>query len=66
MAELEMKAVQAQMNPHFVFNAINAIQHFILNQDELAANEYLTKFARLMRLYLESLTRKNHPAVRRN
>jgi sensor histidine kinase YesM len=57
-AELELRALQAQMNPHFIFNSINAIQHFMLNNDELSANTYLSKFARLMRLYLESSKNK--------
>jgi len=52
--ELELKALQAQMNPHFIFNALNAIQGFILDNDELKANNYLSNFSRLMRLYLES------------
>ncbi len=54
MAELELRALQAQMNPHFVFNALQAIQDFIFNKDELVANQYLVKFSRLMRLFLES------------
>lgn len=58
IAELELKALQAQMNPHFVFNTINSIQHFILHKDELTAYDYLSKFAQLMRLYLESSKNK--------
>ncbi|MEO1410359.1 MAG: two-component regulator propeller domain-containing protein [Bacteroidota bacterium] len=54
MAELELRALQAQMNPHFVFNALQAIQDFIFNKSELVANQYLVKFSRLMRLFLES------------
>jgi LytS/YehU family sensor histidine kinase len=42
------------MNPHFVFNALNGIQNFIMSQNKEAANEYLTRFAKLMRLFLES------------
>jgi hypothetical protein len=57
-AELEFRALQAQMNPHFIFNSINAIQHFMLTNDERATNVYLSKFARLMRLYLESSKNK--------
>ena len=53
-AELELKALQAQMNPHFIFNALNAIQHFVLMSDERAASSYLSKFAKLMRMFLES------------
>jgi ligand-binding sensor domain-containing protein len=55
---LELQALQAQMNPHFVFNALTAIQNFIWNKDVKAANEYLTEFSTLMRLFLESSRRK--------
>ncbi|MBW7914659.1 MAG: histidine kinase, partial [Taibaiella sp.] len=54
MAELELNALQMQMNPHFIFNTISSIQHFVLNHDEITAYTYLTNFARLMRLFLES------------
>ncbi len=54
MAELELSALQTQMNPHFIFNTISSIQHFVLNKNEITAYSYLTKFARLMRLFLES------------
>jgi len=54
IAELELNALQMQMNPHFIFNTISSIQHFVLNKNEITAYTYLTNFARLMRLYLES------------
>lgn len=54
LAELELHALQSQMNPHFVFNALTSIQNFILNKDINAANEYLASFSRLIRLFLES------------
>ena len=54
LAELELSALQSQMNPHFIFNAMNAIQEFIVRNDTIVANRYLTEFATLMRLYLES------------
>lgn len=54
LSRLELKALQAQMNPHFIFNAMNAIMHFILNEDKLQANLYLSKFAKLMRLFLDA------------
>ncbi len=54
LADLEMKALRAQMNPHFVFNALNSVQNFILKNDTREASRYLTKFARLMRLILEN------------
>jgi ligand-binding sensor domain-containing protein len=55
---LELQALQAQMNPHFVFNALTAIQNFIWNKDVKSANDYLTDFSSLMRLFLESSRRK--------
>ncbi|MEI6411800.1 MAG: histidine kinase [Bacteroidota bacterium] len=54
MADLEMRALRSQMNPHFVFNALNSVQNFILKNDTREASRYLTKFARLMRLILEN------------
>jgi pentatricopeptide repeat protein len=50
---LEQKALQAMMNPHFVFNVMNSIQHFINQADPGAANQILTGFARLVRKHLE-------------
>jgi len=57
-AELELQALQAQMNPHFVFNALGAIQNFILQKDDRTANRYLSRFGQLMRLFLESSKEK--------
>lgn len=54
VAESELKALRAQMNPHFIFNAINSIQSFILQNNTEEAHKYLTKFARLIRLVLEN------------
>ena len=50
---IELKALQAQLNPHFIFNCLNSIQHFIIINDELSANKYLGKFSYLMRMFLE-------------
>lgn len=52
ISELRLQSLQAQLNPHFVFNSLNAIQQFINAENKKAANDYLSKFARLMRLYL--------------
>ncbi len=57
-AELELQALQAQMNPHFVFNALNSIQNFISRENTIHANDYLSRFAKLMRLFLESSRKK--------
>ncbi len=57
-AELELRALQAQMNPHFIFNALSAIQYFIQMNDRQQADLYLSKFAALIRLFLESSKNK--------
>ncbi len=49
MTELEMQALRAQINPHFVFNALNSIQNYYNQNDELNANRYMTTFAKLIR-----------------
>jgi len=53
MAATEMKVLRLQMNPHFIFNSLNAIGDFILRNNTAEADRYLTKFARLMRDTLE-------------
>lgn len=57
-AELELNALQSQMNPHFIFNALQAIQDFVAGKDERAANKYMSNFSKLMRLFLESSKEK--------
>lgn len=51
--KLQLKALRAQMNPHFLFNALNAIQNFITSNDITAATKYLARFAQLMRQSLD-------------
>lgn len=51
-SELEMRALRAQMNPHFIFNCLSSINHFVLNNETDKASEYLTRFARLIRMVL--------------
>ncbi len=53
IAEVEMSALRAQMNPHFIFNCLNSINRFILINEPDAASNYLTKFSRLVRLILD-------------
>lgn len=48
----ELKALKAQMNPHFIFNALNSIQEYIILNEKNLASDYLGKFADLMRNYL--------------
>lgn len=50
----EMKALRAQMNPHFLYNSLNSIRLFVLQNDSDNADKYLVKFARLMRLILDN------------
>jgi ligand-binding sensor domain-containing protein/two-component sensor histidine kinase len=59
IAESELKALRAQINPHFIYNSLNSIQDFIMQNQKEDANLYLAKFARLMRNILShSLTPK--------
>jgi ligand-binding sensor domain-containing protein len=60
LAGLELQALQAQMNPHFLFNALNAIQHFMLSHEVEVANEYLSRFAQLIRQFLEASRQRFH------
>jgi len=50
----KQQALLQQMNPHFIFNTLNSIQLFILQNDTLSSQRYLTKFAKLMRLILDN------------
>lgn len=54
----ELKALQAQMNPHFIFNSLNSINSYIIKNDTDSATNYLTKFSKLIRKTLESSTEK--------
>lgn len=51
---LALKSLRSQMNPHFIFNALNSVNQFIAKNDERAANKFLTEFSKLMRLVLDS------------
>ena len=54
--ELEMQALRAQMNPHFIFNCLNSIDNLIQLNEKEKATLYLSKFARLIRSILENAT----------
>ena len=54
ISETEMKALRSQMNPHFIFNALQSIHTFLLSKKSEEAGEYLLKFSKLMRLILEN------------
>ncbi|WP_289053518.1 sensor histidine kinase [Carboxylicivirga marina] len=54
LAELELKVIRSQMNPHFLFNALSSIQHLINKNKIEKANIYLSRFADMMRLVLNN------------
>lgn len=54
LIQLEQKALQLQMNPHFIFNALNTVQSLFMNKEQNAARQLLSKFAKLMRSILEN------------
>ena len=58
--DLETAALRAQMNPHFIFNCLGSIQHFINEHDTESASRYLANFARLVRLALHSSVDGKH------
>jgi len=60
-AETETSVLRLQMNPHFIFNSLNAVNAFILKGEKMAAHEYLHKFADLIR---EILNRSAQPFIR--
>ncbi len=55
----QLSALKIQMNPHFIFNALNSIQEYILTNEKKLANSYLGKFSDLMRLYLDMSNKKS-------
>jgi ligand-binding sensor domain-containing protein len=56
-ASLKQQAFTSLMNPHFIFNALNSVQHYINKQDRLNANKYLSDFASLVRRSFDSAQR---------
>ena len=64
MTNLRMRALRSQMNPHFLFNSLNAIQECIITNQTDAAVMYLAKFSRLVRLILENSDQQNIPLSR--
>jgi len=60
IAELEQASLRAQMNPHFIFNCLNSIQHFVIKNDFENTNRYIAHFGNLIRLTLDNAAR---PAV---
>ena len=64
MIETEMQALRAQMNPHFIFNSLNSIENFIMKNEKRLASDYLNKFARLVRMILDSSRNEMVPLAR--
>lgn len=56
MHELRQQALNANMNPHFIFNALNSIQHYINQNNQAEANQYMSHFSRLIRMNMETTT----------
>jgi anti-sigma regulatory factor (Ser/Thr protein kinase) len=59
LISLEQKALSALMNPHFIFNALNSIQHYLNQNDNLSANRYLSMFAKLTRMNMEAVMQQS-------
>ena len=62
IAEIRMTALRGQMNPHFIFNSLNSIQHFITTREKEEALNYLSKFSKLIRKILEN-SRENTVSI---
>ena len=54
LEQLELKALRSQMNTHFIFNILNDVQKYILENDKEASYRYLTRFSKLIRGFLEN------------
>jgi anti-sigma regulatory factor (Ser/Thr protein kinase) len=54
IGDVELSALRAQMNPHFIFNCLNSIENYILKNESVKAAEYINDFARLIRLILQN------------
>ncbi len=61
VSKTEMKALLSQMNPHFIFNSLQSINKYIVENDKENASEYLYKFSQLMRLILENSRQQEVP-----
>lgn len=51
---LALRSLRSQMNPHFIFNALNSVNSYISKSDERSANKYLSDFSKLMRAVMEN------------
>lgn len=53
ISKLKLENLRSQMNPHFIFNSLGAIQDYVMKNEKYLASDYLVKFSRLIRLYLD-------------
>lgn len=58
LSELQLTSLRARINPHFIFNAINGVQRYVLQKEKFETYAYLTKFSQLMRLILSNANRE--------
>ena len=63
IAELEQLALKSQMNPHFIFNSLNSIQHYVMNKDIAGANKFISDFSRLIRSTLDYSSKSTIPIM---
>lgn len=59
LRSLEMRMLRVQMNPHFIFNALNSVRYYILKEDKNTASDYLAKFSKLLRFILNLSNQEN-------
>ena len=59
--EMKLESLRSQMNPHFIFNALNSVNFFISQNDRLSANRYIADFSRLIRSFLGNLSHEFIP-----
>jgi streptogramin lyase len=62
--QLKLEALRGQLNPHFIFNSLNSVNDFILDNDPIKANQYLTDFAGLMRSFLDNSKQEYIPLIK--
>lgn len=64
IAEVQMRSLRSQMNPHFIFNSLNSIENYMLRNDKNKAVEYLNKFSSLIRIILNSSRIEYFPFIK--
>ncbi|MDO9372936.1 MAG: histidine kinase [Ferruginibacter sp.] len=64
ITEIQMQVLRAQMNPHFIFNSLNSIENFMMQNEKRLASDYLNKFTRLIRTILDSSLNQLIPLVK--